>query len=90
MKPYFSSVNYSEEGADISAGETYSVRHEVYYRGPDDACFPPGDYQATVRVELSDASLGPRMAVTYVLSISEESEFTLSIVSVEDSTDHNG
>jgi len=90
LTPYFSSVNYSEDGIDIPAGETYSVQHEVYYRGPDDACFPAGDYQTTARVELRDANLGSRMAVTYVLSVSEDGEFTLSIVSVEDSTDKNG
>lgn len=81
--PYIASTNFSEEGTNIASGETYSVQHEVYYHGPEDACFPAGNYQTTVELEIDDVDSRPRMAVTYVLSISEDREFTLRTGSVE-------
>jgi hypothetical protein len=36
----------------ISAGETYTARHRVYYHGPADRCLPPGEYRTEVAVEI--------------------------------------
>lgn len=80
--PYRASVNHPN-AVEIAAGETYSVEHEAYYRGPDTACLPPGEYQTTVEVTISEATIGPRKTVTYVLSVSPDEEFTMTVDSVE-------
>lgn len=34
----------------IDPGETYAVRHDVYYEGDEETCFSPGGYSATTTV----------------------------------------
>lgn len=72
----------------LGPGETDSVVHEVYYAGPDDACFPAGTYEManTLRfghregqlpgdAELVSRSLGYRFEV--------RTDGTLSVEAVE-------
>jgi len=74
--PYLKGQNLAKE-KEIEPDETYSVRHEAYYRGTDSHCFPPDTYETTAEIEFGDQE--QRVELTYTLDISSDGQFEISV-----------
>lgn len=75
--PYLAGNNLSKT-VEVAPNETYTVHHDLYYRGPDDACFPPGEYQTTSTITLGSTGSGPRLDVTYTLTITPAGTYSVT------------
>lgn len=70
-------VSYAFERT-LPPDETYSIRHRVYYDGPESVCFPEGTYDTSVGVEVGWKDGDESLEVTYDLSleVDEQGNFT--------------
>lgn len=75
--PYLAGNNLSKT-VEIAPNETYTVPHNLYYRGPDNVCFSPGEYQTTSTITLGSNGSGPRLDVTYTLSITSAGTYNVT------------
>jgi hypothetical protein len=64
----------------IEPGETYAVKHGVYYDGPEDACFPAGAYRTENRLELTPRDGESRVVeFEYVLKVDASGTFSATV-----------
>ena len=75
--PYLAGNNLPKT-VEIASNETYTVHHDLYYRGPDNACFSPGQYQTTSTITLGSKDTGSRLDVAYTLSINAEGTYSMA------------
>jgi len=63
----------------IEPGETFTVTHDVFFDGPPDACFPPGEYEVEASFAVAETNEdGPEFGVTYRLTIDEVGTFSMA------------
>jgi len=82
--PYLSRISTSVP-VEIPAGASHTVRHGVYYRGPDDGCPTAGEYRTDVAVEYGrddgDGYVGSptQRELTCVLQVGQGGRLSLSL-----------
>lgn len=64
----------------MQPGSVWTIVHAAYFDGPDESCFPPGQYQTETWVEQRrSGATGPRIQLNYQLSISSSGGFEIDV-----------
>lgn len=76
--PYLAGQALAKE-IEIEPSERYSVRHHAYFHGPESECFPTGEYQTSLGIELRDGENTHVFNLIYTLEISPEKDLAISV-----------